>query len=158
MKIKYKIRKATLKDLNTLMNLQYKMKQDEKIYMQGLNKKGKFVTYTKSEIKKILTSPKGYFLLAESNKIPIACGFAMIEKPPIWMKYKRIGHLGMIYVDKKYRRNGIAIAIKKQRIKWLKSKGIKFCYVAVFTNNIPSIKYQEKMGFKPYNLKLYKKI
>jgi GNAT superfamily N-acetyltransferase len=156
--MEYKIKKATIKDITVLMRLQYAMKQDEKKYMQGLNKKGKFITWSKSKLRNILTSPNGYIILVKIGGIAIGCGLAIIEKGHSWMKYNKIGHLGMIYVEKKYRRKGIATALKNQRIKWLKSKGIKFCYVSVFPGNKPSLKYQEKLGFKPYNIKLYKKI
>ena len=152
-----KIRKATIKDLSIILRFQEKSFGEMKKYVKGITKKGKLFVYLKSEIKKILISPKGYFTIAEVNGQPVGCGFARIERfNGDWSKYKKRGHLGLLFVEKKFRRKGIAEAIQDERIRWLKSKGVKFVYNRIFAGNRPSLKMKEKKGFKPYMIETYK--
>ena len=151
------IRKATLKDIPKIMEMQETMLEDERKYMRSLVRKGRMVSYPKKEIKEIITSPNCYFTIAEINKKPIGCGFARIEKAhEDWYKYSKLGYLGLLYVKKEFRRRGIAKALQEERIKWLKSKGIKMVVNKIIAKNRPSLNLQRKQGFKPYIIKMYK--
>ena len=152
-----KIRKATIEDLKVILEMQSLMTAEERKFMKGLAKKGKMVSYLESEIKAILSSSKCYFTIAETQGKPIGCGFARIEKfHGDWSKYRKYGYLGLLYIVKEHRRRGIATALQKERVRWLKSKGIKICVNKIFANNRPAITLQEKRGFKPYIVKMYK--
>ncbi len=152
-----KIEKATLKDIALIDNFMKKQAMDEKKFIR-FNKKKVFSFYSVSDIKKVLTSSNCIMLLAKVNDQVVGCGLARIEEAPKWSKYKKSGYLGMLYVDKKYRRQGIAKAIREARIKWLKSKGIKLLECLVLANNFPAIAFAQKTGFKSNSTWMFKEL
>ena len=140
------------------MKFQKKMTEDELKCARPFARKG-FVSYPSKEVKQILRSSKSYLIIAEYKENPIGCGFVRIEKVREgWFKHEKAGYLGMLYVDKKFRRKGVGVALQNERIKWLKSKKIKMVFNKILVNNKPSIKMKEKHGFKPYILAMYKEI
>ncbi len=151
------IEKATIKDLSKISELMSKQAEDEREFIH-FNKKEDFSFYTLSDIKKVLTSLNCLMLLAKLNGKVVGCGLAKIEDAPSWSKHKKQGYLGMLYVDKNYRRHGIAKAIREARIKWLKSKGIKLLACLVLIKNIPAIAFAHKDGFKPNSTWMFKEM
>ena len=140
------------------MKLQKEMIKDELKFGKSLEKKNP-ISYTPKKIKDLIKSPNSYLFIAEVNSKPIGCCFAEIMKmAKNWYKYKKMGYLGMLYVDKKFRRKGIAKKLNKERIRWLKSKGIKACFNKVLSKNKYSLKFEKQEGFKPYIIRLYKEI
>ena len=119
------IEKASLRDLPSILQLQDKQAIETRRFMNNLDKKGEVIFYSRSEIEKIIRSSKSYAMLAKVGDKTVGCGFVTIEKASHWSKYKKQGYLGGLFVDKKYRRQGIAWALQEAGIKWLKSKGIK---------------------------------
>ena len=156
--LSYKIERATLKDLPVISELMYKKAQEERKYIEHLDKKEKFSFYSTPEIRKAISSPQYYMLLANVGGKIMGCGMAKIEKAASWSKYKKQGYLGMLYVEKKYRRQGIAKALQSKRIAWLKSKGISLISCGVLSNNIPALKLAEKRGFKHHLIYMYKEL
>lgn len=133
--------------------------KDERRFLGNLDRKNKKdLFYTKLEVKKIISSPHSYTVIAKLDNIPIGCGVAKIEKASKWNKYNQQGYLGMLYVDKKYRKKGVAKALQDNRINWLRSKGIKYITCAILAKNLPALKLSTKQGFKPRLLMMYKEL
>ncbi len=154
-----KFQRAGVKDLQTIYNFMLMQANEERKYLNDLaNKDKEDLFYTKSEIKNILSSQKNYMIIAKSGNISIGCGLAKIEKASKWNKYFSQGYLGMLYVDKKHRRKGVAKALQDNRINWLKSKEIRFLVTSVLSNNTPVIKLLDKRGFKPRLIQMYKEL
>lgn len=131
----------------------------ERKYLQSLDKKDlEDLFYTKSEVKSILSSPKNYIILAKIDNESVGCGLAKIEPTSKWNKYNKQGYLGMLYVNKEYRRKGIAKTLQDYRIKWLKSHGVKYLTTSVLSLNLPIIKLLKKRGFKSRLIHWYKEI
>ena len=152
-------KKATIKDLDLIYNFMLSQAEEERVYLDNLDKKEiKDLFYTKLEIRKILSSKDNFLLIAQLNKKPIGCGLAKIEKSSKWNKYSKQGYLGMLYVNKEYRNKGIAKRLQEERIKWLKSKGIKFVTTWVLLNNKPALNLIKKRGFKPRLIQMYKEL
>jgi ribosomal protein S18 acetylase RimI-like enzyme len=156
--IKPIIERATLKDLPVISELMYKQAQEERKFMNHLDKKEKFSFYSAPEIRKELSSPQCCILLVKIGDKIGGCGMAKIEKASHWSKYKKQGYLGMLYVEKEYRRQGIAKVLQSKRIAWLKSKGISLISCGVLSNNIPALKLAEKIGFKHHLIYMYKEL
>ena len=147
-----------MKDLPRVLELQDLQAEATRKFANGLDRKGKVTFFSRSEIKKIIVSRKDYPVLAKVGDRIVGCGFARIEKASSWSKYKKQGYLGALYVEKKYRGQGIGLALQQARIKWLKSKGIKLCASTVLANNTKALNLQKKRGFIPHAINFYKEL
>lgn len=152
------LEKAKIEDLPTIVELHNEQSNESRKFMKGLDKKEKVFFYSKAEIKKLLTSPTCYLVLAKLNNKTVGCGLARIEKASRWSKYKLQGYLGMLYVKPMYRRQGIAWALQEERVRWLKERGIKLLTCTVFVANKESLSLQQKRGFIPHSVHMYKEL
>src|SRR3989344_1973139 len=134
------ITRATIKDVNIIHNFMLIQAEDERKYLNNLDNKN------------------NYLVISKLDKILVGCGLAKIEKASKWNKYNKQGYLGMLYIDKKYRRKGIAIALQNNRINWLHSKGIKYLTCTVLSHNTPIINLLNKQGFNPHSIIMYKEL
>jgi len=149
-----KIRKATLKDLEEV----------DKIYVEGSLYEGRlqFPKVSKKEMVKELNKArrdrlisfrrelkdkKHFWIVAIENNNIIGIGNA-------WIKSKDTGMIGQVFITKRFRGKGFGTAIMKNLIKWLKGKKKKYIESGIYWNNKPSIKFHEKLGFKPIVLKM----
>jgi len=60
--------------------------------------------------------------------------------------YERFGHIGEIFVSKKFRNKGISTKLKDRFIEYLKSKNIHLCRIDVNLDN-PAQETYKKWGF-----------
>lgn len=153
-----KIRRAKKEDIEII----------DEIYIEGSILEGKLqfpevsikkmrkelFEYKKSRIKGFLEemkSKKHYWIIVEEKGEILGFGQA-------WIKTKEIGMLEKVYIDKKWARKGIGLKILKELEKWLISKKIKFIEAGIYYKNIPSMKLNEKAGYKPISIKMRKKV
>jgi len=61
--------------------------------------------------------------------------------------YERFGHIGEVFVSKKFRNKGISTKLKDKFIEFLKSKKINLCRIDVNPDN-PAKEFYKKWGFK----------
>ena len=145
-----KIRKATKRDLKTLNELQLALANYELIFSKTLKKpesvKKKYYQNYKKKIKK----KDCIFFVAVDKKKIVGYIFGEIETPEHPHIYKKRGYIVDAFILRKYRRKGIGEKLYKKLIKWFKSKKVKWIKVGVYANNINSIKFWERMGFKEY--------
>lgn len=76
----------------------------------------------------------------ENKKIPVGV---------IFYSYTIDGKLTFnIYIDERYRKNGIAVSATKLAEEKLKEKGITKVYSSSYYKNTPSVELHKKLGFK----------
>ncbi len=153
-----KIRRAQKEDIRRI----------DEIYVEGSICEGKlqFPEVSIKEMKKDLekyknSRPKSflremksknhYWTVAEEKGEVVGFGQA-------WIKTKEIGMLEKIYIDRKWARQGIGLKLLNELEKWLISKKIKFIEAGIYYKNKPSIKLNEKAGYKPISVKMRKKV
>ena len=153
-----KIRKAKREDIGRI----------DEIYVDGSIREGKLQfpevsikemqqdldKYKKSRPKGFLEEMKSknhYWIVAEENREIVGFGQA-------WIKTKEIGMLEKIYIDRRWARKGIGLKLLKELEKWLISKKVKFIEAGIYYKNKPSIKLNEKAGYKPISIKMRKKV
>ena len=155
-----KLRKATLKDLKEIDEIykdgvirevksQYPRKSEKEI-IKELNK------YKKDRLngfKKNIKSKLAYLGVALAEDKIVGFGEVVINKDD-----KRNAEFTKAYIKKEWIGKGIATMMMKQGLKWLKSRGIKEVYSGIFVKNIPSVKLNEKFGFKITAVRMVKKI
>ena len=149
-----KIRKANVSDLRRI----------DEIYVEGSIDEGKyqFPNISLKEMKKDLDkkqnsrrqgfrrymkSKKYYWIVAEEKGKII--GFGQVR-----IKNKDTGITESVYVDRKYRKRGVGKDIMKEMIKWLKNKKLKYIESSAYLRNKPSVKLHEKLGFKPFLVRM----
>ena len=98
-----------------------------------------------------MKSKNHYWIVAEENGEVVGFGQA-------WIKNKEIGMLEKVYIDRGWAGQGIGLKLLKELEKWLISKKVKFIEVGIYYKNKPSIKLNEKAGYKPISLKMRKKV
>ncbi len=153
-----KIRKAKKEDIGRI----------DEIYVDGSISEGK-LQFPKISIKEMQqdlnkykkSRPKGfleemksknhYWIVAEENGEIVGFGQA-------WIKTKEIGMLEKVYIDRRWTRKGIGLKLLKELEKWLISKKVKFIEAGIYYKNQPSIKLNEKAGYKPISIKMRKKV
>ncbi len=153
-----KIRKAKKEDIRRI----------DEIYVEGSIREGKLqfpkvpIKEMQQDLNKYKTSrPKGfleemksknhYWIVAEENGEIVGFGQA-------WIKKKEIGMLEKIYIDRRWARQGIGLKLLKELERWLISKRVKFIEAGIYYKNKPSIKLNEKAGYKPISIKMRKKV
>ncbi len=155
-----KIREAKLKDIPKI----------EEIFVEGIADEGKlqhsgkrfkdFIDYFKKlkrkrieEFKKDIKNNQTYVIVVEEKEEIIGFGITIIDKED-----KKYGETPMIYVKKEFRRKGIGSKIKRELLRWLKNKKVKYASTKIFITNKPSIKLNEKFGYKVIAVKMEKNL
>lgn len=100
--------------------------------------------------KKYIYSKKKKLLVVENENKLIGFGSALIMKKEPISPDKEYGHIREIYIDKKFRRQGIAKKILDVFYKWLKGKNIKYIDLKVICANELGRNAWTKCGFKDY--------
>ena len=153
-----KIRKAKREDIGRI----------DEIYVDGSIREGKLQfpevsikemqqdldKYKKSRPKGFLEEMKSknhYWIVAKENEEIVGFGQA-------WIKTKEIGMLEKVYIDRRWARKGIGLKLLKELENWKKKKKVKFIEAGIYYENKPSIKLNEKAGYKPISIKMRKKV
>lgn len=146
-----KIRSATLSDLNTLKKFQQELVKYERPFDSGIPSKGVVNYYNLTEL---IKSYNTKFLVAESDKTVIGCGFGQIRKNVEWAVNKKYGYIGLMYVDKKFRGKKIGKSIAEELIKWFREKKILSIRLQVYHKNKPAVNAYRKYGFSDFIMEM----
>jgi len=95
-----------------------------------------------------------YMVVAEDKGKIVGSGFCKTAKEPNWSKNKKRGHIGVLFVEKEYRRKGIGKMIVDELINWLKKRNIKDIRIQAYSKNTNAIKAYKKYGFKEHVLEM----
>ena len=152
-----KIRKATINDFEKLKGIKLESKKDEMKYSDSLKPLSKtidiYFEYFREELKK-----KNSAVFIAEDKKPIGIIIATFFKPLRISKFARKGYVSNLYVQKKYRNNGIGKKLLYASLKWMKGNNVKYISLEIHLENKTALKFYRKYGFNDYTLKLAKKI
>ena len=153
--IKYKIRKATKKDIPIIVKMagllaDYHNEIEKKYWNRG--------EITKDFFQKHLTEVIGknnfLFLIVEHQQKEIGFFSADISPTRPYSKFKKMGHIANAYLQKKYRGQKIAKAALQKILNWFKKNKIKLVELTVDSRNSDTIKAWEALGFKEFMKKM----
>ena len=158
MKKEVSIRKATLKDLHAINNLNNqfcnhltnKYPARKEIINLKLSKK-KLIELIKQDLRSKI---KGYFLI-EKNGTPIGFSRFWIKKPPVWIKFKKEADITDLFINSKYRKKGYGKELLNHTINFLNKKDCKLFTLGVHPKN-PAQKLYLRVGFKQNYIGMYK--
>jgi len=140
------VRKATKKDLPVLMEFMNGLVEAERP-MDPTIKDGHVVYYDLSEI---MSNEESDLFVVELNNELVASGYAKIKDDRPYLKHKKQGYLGFMFVPKKHRGNGYNKLIMDALLKWCKNRNISEIRLDVYEDNPSAIRAYEKAGLKKH--------
>jgi len=141
-----------LSEKQNLLNL-FHYELDNDYYRPSSDSKEKYIEYIKSKI-----DDENFKILIyeiENEIIGYVMGWIM-ERPPIYSK-RKTGYLSNIYVDERFRNEGIGKKLYFSMEQWFIDKAVDFVEIKADTRNIDTINKFRKYGFKDLSMTFYKK-
>lgn len=145
-----KIRKASLPDLEQLLDFEQDMVKTERPFDPTL--KPDPVNYY--DLKAMLTDQRIEMVVAEVNNKIIASGYARIDKAKPYLRHGHHAYLGFMYVVPEFRGQGINKKIMDVLKNWAVAQNITEFRLEVYCDNVSAIKAYEKFGFSRYFLEM----
>lgn len=145
-----KIRIATLEDLPILLQFEQGVIETERPFNPTI-KDGTINYYS---IPDLINNEASDVYVAEIDNKIVACGYAKIKTDRPYLKHKKQGYLGFMFVDPKYRGQGLNRLINNALFKWCKSRNIFEIRLDVYDENSLAIKAYEKVGFKKHMINM----
>ena len=146
----YQIRKATLQDLPILLQLEQGLINVERP-MDPTIKDGEISYY---DLKGFISANDTEVCVIEYNEKIVASGYARIKEDRHYLKHKKQGYLGFMFVLEEHRGKGLNKMIIDTLLKWCKNKGIHEIRLDVYEDNVTAIKAYEKVGFKKHMINM----
>lgn len=145
-----KIKKAKKENINQLSMLFLDLYK----YHSKLDKKNKIksdvicLKYIKKDLENFFKNPKNDVILIveENNKIAGFIKFGVTKIPFIIQEKRACIHT--IFIDKKYRRHGLAVKLVKEAAKKIKSKNIKEIEVKYILKNKEAVNFWKSFKVK----------
>lgn len=148
MKNNIQIKKATKKDIKSILELNLLSINHQEKFLGFLNRKKNIKPPLK---KKILENFKNknlcYLLALNKNNESVGIICCQIINEPL-LKIKKLGLLTSLYINKDFRKQGIAKNLVKNAFKWFKSKKVDQIDAYVYLENKIGHKFWEQMGLK----------
>ncbi len=146
----YQIRKAKLQDLPVLLQLEQGLIEAERP-MDPTIKDGDISYY---DLKRFISANEVEVCVIEYNEKIVASGYARIKEDRPYLKHKKQGYLGFMFVLEEHRGKGLNKMMIDTLLKWCKIKGIHEIRLDVYEDNIPAIRAYEKVGFKKHMINM----
>lgn len=151
-----KTKKASLKDLEIIYNFNVDLAKHEIRFdsVRKWPKKKKHYHRGYEDLRKKLKKRDCRFFIAEDKGKPIGFIEGCVKKTPPFYKYSRRGEIGPTFVIKEYRKKNIGRELAKEMLGWFKSKDINWVQLTTHAENINSINFWKKLGFKEYSIRM----
>ena len=144
------VRKATLKDLPTLLSFEQGVIEAERPFDPTI-KTGNIAYY---DISELITSENSEVYVDEIEGDIVASGYAKIKPDRHYLKHTQQGYLGFMYVSEKHRGKQLNKLIIDALLHWCKNKNVFEIRLDVYQDNLPAIKSYEKAGFKKHMINM----
>lgn len=144
------IRKATLNDLDTLLQFEQGVIQAERPFDPTL-KKGDTNYY---DIVEMIKAPHIELLVAQFGTTIIGCGYARIEDAKPYLQHQQKSYLGFMYVHPDHRGKGVNKIIIEALKQWSLSQNITELRLDVYEANTSAITAYEKVGFSKHMIEM----
>lgn len=144
------IRKATVKDLQSLLEFEQGIIKAERPYDPTLDVDP--ISYY--DLSLLIDSENAEVLVAEYNGKVIASGYAKIKQALYYLNHQNYSYLGFMYTQSDFRGKGVNKKIIDGLKKWSYSKGLKEIRLTVYNDNDGAIRAYEKVGFKKHLIEM----
>jgi ribosomal protein S18 acetylase RimI-like enzyme len=146
------IRRAKKADIQEIIKLNLRLID----YHKKLDRHNKNGNQVRTRFEKVIKEQIGkkneiYFIAEESDFI-VGYLYGEIVNGNFFRKYDKIGHIGHVFIDEKYRKREVGKSLFKEFVKWCKNKKIRHIELSVHAKNQLGIDVWKKFGFKPYEI------
>jgi ribosomal protein S18 acetylase RimI-like enzyme len=100
------------------------------------------------ELQQRLDDPNYRLTVIELDKELIGYSLSYVSKKPYFFKLGKFGFIGDLYVAEDHRRNGYGRMLVKDALDFFKRKKVKQIELLVANDNVNTIKFWNKLGFK----------
>ena len=141
------LRQARESDIPLLKLFQKKLVDSERPFDPTIPREGEIEYYS---LKELLESKEVNFLVVEAEKKIVGCGFGEIRKNVEWARSKRIGYIGLMFVEEEFRGNKIGKMLVDRLCEWFKEKKVGDIRLKVLKKNIKAISLYQRAGFEEF--------
>jgi ribosomal protein S18 acetylase RimI-like enzyme len=156
--MKITIRKAKPEDLDNLFQIKLDSKKEEKKVNKNMVSISKSKQHFYKYLKYDLTSKYRAVFIALDGKKPVGIIIGRIYRSLKVLGYERRASLGNLFVDKSYRKKGIAKKLIKALTKWCKKEDITSITLSVYPQNTHVHEMYSKNGFEDFCITMHKKL
>ncbi|MCD4670425.1 MAG: GNAT family N-acetyltransferase [Actinomycetia bacterium] len=161
-----KIRKASLKDLEIIMEIweEFNRTHKEKLlkknsrYEEFFTMKSNAFDMVREYVKQLIKSKKSIIHLVEDKGTVIAYNNLEIKKGIPIYKNEEFGYISDLFVKKEYRGEKISSKLYLEAQKWFKKKGIKYITIGVNPENEKALLLYKHWGFFDFRIEMRNKI
>jgi GNAT superfamily N-acetyltransferase len=146
------IRKATVKDVSILQNLDQQIFLSDQKYDQDLDMNWAKSNNGKKYFSTLLKNSMNICLIAEQNNLPI--GHIILNPKDSIYKLSKSVEITSLGIDPKFRSQGIGSILIQKALEWVKINGFQKVYVNAYFKNLDGIKFYKKNGFSEIDLGL----
>jgi ribosomal protein S18 acetylase RimI-like enzyme len=154
--MKIAIRKATIKDLESLHELHTHLISFEQKIDPLL--KNNLSHKSKGRYRRRLKNKNHVFFIAEVNGKPVGYSYGWIEKTPYWFEPRLKGYICDVLVLKEFRGKGIGEKLTARLEKHFKTNSVRWVMLSVYAKNNRARKVWKSLGFEDYLFEMSKTI
>lgn len=156
------IRKAKLKDVDILINLENELYDNQVDYLRKSNSQniGDFLLkkdsnkFLKQFILRMIRSRNGHVLIAEYDKKIAGYLIIIIKKNIPIFKVEKLAEITDLYIKEELRGKGISNVLRDEVINWCKIKKITSITLDVLPQNYHAKRIYKKWGFNEFLIEM----
>ena len=158
MKSSFIFRKAKIKDLDNILNLNFELFKkeyrefDKSLSLNWTHRKGK--KYFKNRIIK----KDGFVEVIENRREIIGYLCGGIIRALFYRKKVKYAELENMLIEEKFRNKGLGTKLTKDFIDWCKNNKVDYISATASAKNKSAINFYKNLRFKEYNLTLERKL
>ncbi|QCW99143.1 GNAT family N-acetyltransferase [Aggregatimonas sangjinii] len=144
------VRKATLKDLEVLLEYEQGVIEAERPYDPTLAENP--ILYY--DLPELISSSDAEVVVGVAASRVIGCGYALIKKAKHYLDHEEYAYLGFMYTHPDFRGNGVNSKILDVLKSWATEKEVSEIRLTVYDENASAIRAYEKYGFKKHIIEM----
>lgn len=154
------ILKAEIKDIKEIQKLNRQLFEYENKWMGIWNLDWSEGKDGKEYFTSRINSENGIVLIAKDKSSDKIVGYIASEKKPVftWRVDNPLAEIENMYVEEKYRREGVGGMLFEEFIRCAKERGVKKIYVEAVFENLIGRNFYKKYGFKEKLIRFEKNI
>jgi ribosomal protein S18 acetylase RimI-like enzyme len=151
------VRVALPEDVVSISKLWQKFMNYNAQFDDSFEVKDKIVGRFARELQNRIDDPNYRLAVVELNGELVGYCLSYISKKPYFFKLGKFGFIGDLYIEKNKRRNGYGRLLVDDAIEFFTRKRVEQIELLVADDNVNTIKFWEKMGYKTLLRWMYKK-